>query len=468
MPVLNFLDNTLAVDSPAGQDKGRLENRTGELGSGYAAMQSVSQICLVGDGPVVLALAELLTSDRVSYKFTARILVDLFPSESAFLGDLKKQYQALQQQEESSIKGGRHSRRVRAEAGVSDTPAAFLSGLEAALNGSVPVEPRRVLLRQDVLVQNLEEFENDNSRELTQSFVLACSATAYGAFLDRMHPYLSEGSTVILLGAPLFAAYEFKYQLAKRCPGMQVNVLEMDEPFSVAVVQQAEGGVARYQTTPCSRANVAGATLNETRRSLWLASQLCPEIIPASGLIERALLDAQSVLRPVFLLSALFGARVDYLSDVSRLLNRANLSLLVEIEQELSALAQAVHSQPVDFARSLREEVDVRSEAQGPVCDVTLAEAIVSIAGRWFAGHAGLWSYPLAQQYLALYVGDYLVPLAQLGQLLGVKTDALNSVITLAGAVNGVDYQTAGRRLPGFGLSRQSVLDMTMSHGLGY
>lgn len=467
MPVLNFLDNTFAVDSPAGQDKSRLENRTGELASGSAGMQVMSQICLVGDGPVVLALAELLASDRVSYKFTTRILVDLFPVESTFLDNLKKQYQALQQQEESSIKGGRHSRRARAEAGA-DTPAAFLSGLEAVLNGSIPVDPRRVLLRENVLVQSLEEFENDNSRELTQSFVLACSATAYGAFLDCMYPHLSEGSTVILLGAPLFAAYEFKYQLAKRCPGMQVNVLEMDEPFSVAVVQQPDGAVARYLAAPCSRANVAGATLNETRRSLWLASQLCPEIIPASGLIERALLDAQSVLRPVFLLSALFGARVDYLSDVSRLLNRANLSLLVEIEQELSALAQAVHSQPVDFARSLREEVDVRSEAQGPVCDVTLAEAIVSIAGRWFAGHAGQWSYPLAQQYLALYVGDYLVPLAQLGQLLGVKTEALNSVITLAGAVNGVNYQSTGRRLPGFGLSRQSVLDMTMSHGLGY
>lgn len=430
-------------------------------------MQVMSQICLVGDGPVVLALAELLASDRVSYKFTTRILVDLFPAESTFLDGLKKQYQFLQQQEDASIKGGRHSRRARSEA-ASDTPAVFLSGLEAALNGSIPVDPRRVLLRENVLVQNLEEFENDNSRELTQSFVLACSATSYGAFLDRMHPHLSEGSTVILLGAPLFAAYEFKYQLAKRCPGMQVNVLEMDEPFSVALVQQPDGAVARYLAAPCSRANVAGATLNETRRSLWLASQLCPEIIPASGLIERALLDAQSVLRPVFLLSALFGARVDYLSDVSRLLNRANLSLLVEIEQELSALAQAVHSQPVDFARSLREEMDVRNEAQGPVCDVTLAEAIVSIAGRWFAGHAGQWSYPLAQQYLALYVGDYLVPLAQLGQLLGVKTEALNSVITLAGAVNGADYQSAGRRLPGFGLSRQSVLDMTMSHGLGY
>ncbi|MBX9940930.1 MAG: hypothetical protein K2Y32_16840 [Candidatus Obscuribacterales bacterium] len=445
-----------------------------------------AQVTIVGDQPSVLALAELLACERSSYRITARIITGLFEGQNK-LNSLRsvKRHLAARLNEEALEDAKRHSRSLSSWTGriglgglVSDgldNPTRVLSSLaEAAKSASgltadeqveQSIDALSVLRRENVLVQNLEEFEDDPGREYSQSFVFACSTSAYAASLDLLFPYITEGSTIILLGAPLFAALEFKHQLSLRAGRqIQVNVLEMDFPFA-AVSGETDTPI---KTVSCLRANVAAGSLNETRRSLWLASQLCNEVIPASGLIERALLDVHSILRPVFILSALLGGRVEALGDLSRLLNRANLSLIVQIEQELTALAQAVRCRPVDFAAALREEVDGR-ETQGPVCDVTLAEAIVSIGGTWFAAQKN-WSYSFAQETLSRYVGEFLAPLTQLGQMVGVRVPSIESLVVMAASVGATDLAGSVRQLDTntVGLPREALTDLALSRGLGF
>ncbi|MCA0316111.1 MAG: hypothetical protein LCH63_19990 [Candidatus Melainabacteria bacterium] len=444
-----------------------------------------AQVTIVGDQPSVLALAELLASEHSSYRITARIITGLFEGQSK-LNSLRavKRHLAARLNEEALEDAKRHSRSLSSWTGRIglggladglDSPARVLlsladaartaSGLAADEHIEQSIDAVSVLRRENVLVQNLEEFDDDPGRDYSQSFIFACSSSAYAASLDLLYPYITEGSTVILLGAPLFAALEFKHQLALRAGRqIQVNVLEMDFPFA-AVSGEIDTAI---KTVSCLRANVAAGSLNETRRSLWLASQLCSEVIPASGLIERALLDVHSILRPVFILSALLGGRVESLGDLSRLLNRANLSLIVQIEQELTALAQAVRCRPVDFAAALREEVDGR-ETQGPVCDVTLAEAIVSIGGTWFAAQKN-WSYSFAQETLSRYVGEFLVPLTQLGQMVGVRVPSIESMVVMAASVGASELAGSTRQLDTntVGLPREALTDLALSRGLGF
>ena len=57
-------------------------------------------------------------------------------------------------------------------------------------------------------------------------------------------------------------------------------------------------------------------------------------------------------------------------------------------------------------------------------------------------------------RYLGEDVPHLLVPLSELGRLGGVTTPAVDSVIYLAGVVNGVDYRVLGRSLERLGLAR--------------
>ena len=64
-------------------------------------------------------------------------------------------------------------------------------------------------------------------------------------------------------------------------------------------------------------------------------------------------------------------------------------------------------------------------------------------------------------RYVTEEVPFGLVPLSELGQLLGVPTPNIDSIITLASTVNGVDYRTEGRHLSTLGLAGVAPADLS-------
>jgi len=64
-------------------------------------------------------------------------------------------------------------------------------------------------------------------------------------------------------------------------------------------------------------------------------------------------------------------------------------------------------------------------------------------------------------RYVTEEVPFGLVPLSELGQLLGVPTPNIDSIITLASTVNGVDYRTEGRHLSTLGLAGVTPADLS-------
>ncbi|MBK7750093.1 MAG: hypothetical protein IPI39_22905 [Candidatus Obscuribacter sp.] len=431
-----------------------------------------AEVCIIGDGKAVFVIADLISKSQLAdgTPLKARIFADLGMQKSlnnaldylmpAGISDSLNPYLGPSDVKHTCddvvVKIKHHTRRKAMDARTAREKfmaSQLLTGLEAAATGNSFIDLIELLQRENVSVESFGA-----NHEFASAFVFACPATAYGAHLDRLAGAIGDGSTVILVGAPILAGLEFNHQLNLRRPGARVNVIEMDELYST-VVERPDGS---FFVTPARRVNIAGPTRNETRRAMWLASLLSRDLMPASGLIERGLLDAQSIVRPLFLLSAMLGAKIDALGDLSRLLNRANLAMLVDLEQELNHLALAAHCQPVDFARSLREEADLRGLAQGPVCDVTLAEALVTIAGKWFSGTS--WSYGQAQYFLSSYVAEHLVPLAQLARVFDLAVPVLDSVIQLASSVVGTDLVAVGRTFDAIGLvnvKRIDLLEMT-------
>lgn len=377
-------------------------------------------ICIIGDGIESLALACLLKSHNANLNpGSVRILSSVVPPHLE-VSSLAPQRQPLQSAEIV------HDHR-REE--FSETRNFKRSGYN------------------DVSSSNELAYTIDGAAGL----ILSCPASSYGAVLDRIAPAIADGATVALVGATAFAALEFEHELSARRKDLNVDILEVDALFS-RVHRTGSGievgGLRR-------RVNVAAISRNAARRGMWLASSLSTNLMPSSSILERALLDVESIVRPLFLLSALMGGRLDALSEISRLLNRSNLALLVELEQEMSRLAFASGCRLVDFARALREEIDAGSTyraADGPTCDVTLAEALVSIGGNWFSQVGTGWSYNLALGMLTAYVSEHLVLLAELSQIFAIDAPVLNSVIAMSSALAGYDLKANGRSMAKLGL----------------
>ncbi len=283
--------------------------------------------------------------------------------------------------------------------------------------------------------------------------VISGPATAYSAIARALAPSLEFGTTIALVGAPMLGALQFGMALKAAAPDLTTNIVELDWLFNHA--QSSPDGVAILGLR--RRVNLSGRTRNEIRRALPLACVVSPGLLPASNMLERGFLDAESVVRPVFALSALLGGKIEALGDLSNLLNRSNLAMLAELEQEISRLSFSYKCALADFGRALREEsyCQVNFEPGDMAhdhCDdlescheATLAEALIGISGEWFKGLN--WSHRMAQELLSCYVSDHLVLMSDLAHLAQVPTPVLDGVISISSAIVGFDLRNNARSL---------------------
>jgi len=292
--------------------------------------------------------------------------------------------------------------------------------------------------------------------------IVSGPATAYSAIVRALAPKLSYGTTIALVGAPLLGAWQFGMELKAAAPELEVttNIVELDWLFNHA--HSSPDGVAVLGMR--RRVNLSGRSRNEIRRALPFACVLSPGLLPASNMLERGFLDAESVVRPVFALSALLGGRTEALGDLSTLLNRSNLAMLAELEQEISRLSFSYKCALADFARALREEsycqvnfdpTVASGDELDPQCyEATLAEALIGISGEWFKGLN--WSHRMAQEVLSRYVSDHLVLMSDLAHLAKVPTPVLDGVISIASSLVGFDLRNKARSLTHLRLNQYS------------
>jgi hypothetical protein len=305
-----------------------------------------------------------------------------------------------------------------------------------------------------------KSFEPSESLEGVSQIILSCPATAYGAVTAKIAAFLYDGMTIALVGAPLFGAFQFDFCLRQHRPDLIVNIVELDDLFDHAE-RSGEGLALRGLRR---RVNISGRSRNETRRAMPLASALSPGLLPSSNLLERGLFDVDAMVRPVLVLSALLGGRIERLGNLGELLNRSNLGTLTEIERELSKLTFVYKASVVDFTRILREEARANSDFKPSKSDQPrtgtemLTEAVSAASASWFGGLT--WTYGLAQEVLSRYVGEQLVLISELGRKASIAMPVLDSVIDLATAVVGYDLRSQGRTLAHCGLQDAELADL--------
>src|SRR5579885_2380211 len=323
------------------------------VGQQLSASNSVAEICIIGDGAEGLALANIAAAHGVLIYADGNVCA--YPS----LEELQ----------------------------VRDYEVRERGAQVGSARGKTRIDLRNV--------DRIDDLQN------ADGFVIAASSTKYGALIEKIAPALRDGQTICLTNAPLGAALEFKHLLRKNNIKRQLNLIEVGRIFDNARV---ESGVLLISGLR-SRVSLCGLERNETRRGLPVATAVAGTIVPFSNVIERGLADAERILRPAILLSALLTG------EAQLSLSPATIRILKAIDKEIQGLSKAFKCVVPSFTRSLADFS--LSEGSALRHKPVSLEAAVKALGRGLLGLGGKTIGNPSEDKNAAYLNHYRTLLSQ-------------------------------------------------------
>lgn len=268
-------------------------------------------------------------------------------------------------------------------------------------------------------------------------------ANAHRYMATRVAPYLKDGQLIILHPGRTGGAFEFRQVLKEQ--GVQKEVMVGEAQTLIYACRNTNPAQVRIFGVKNS-VPVAALPGNQTVDLLKTIRPIFPQFVPGDNVVKTSLDNIGAVFHPA--LMVLNAARIEstrgdfqfYFEGITK----AVAQVLEKIDQERVAVAAALGFR----AMTAKEWLYVAYDAHGK----TLYDAIKNNAG-----YKGILApATVDHRYLWEDVPMSLVPLASLGDLLGVETPVVKHIIHLASLMNGCDYWAEGRTVEKMGLAKLS------------
>ncbi len=294
----------------------------------------------------------------------------------------------------------------------------------------------------------LERVSSDLAEVLDGASIVmvVVPASAHGELAEAIAPYLESGQVVILNPGRTLGAVEFAHRLRAAGGPPDVTVAETDT--FVFASRWLESGRSRIHQVK-RRVHLAALPATRTSEVLRLVRRTWPQFTAAASVLETGLSNIGAIFHPAPTLLNISrvesGPEFDhYHEGISPGVARA----LEALDAERLAVA-ASFSVPVLSARAWLKSV------YGTVGE-TLHNAIHNTAA-----YLGLKApTSLDHRYVFEEIPASLVPLAELARVAGGRAKTIESLITLAGAVTGIDWEARGRTLDAVGLGGMDAEDI--------
>lgn len=268
--------------------------------------------------------------------------------------------------------------------------------------------------------------------------MVAVPASAHADLARACAPHLTDGQAVLLNPGRTAGAIEFARALRDAGGPADVTVGEA-QSFLFASRVTGPGRARIYRIK--RRVPVAALPASRTGELLWRLAPLFPQFEAARWVWQTSLDNIGAMFHPAITL--LNAGRIEGCAPFEFYCGGVTPSVAQVIERLDAERLSVAHALGVR-ATSAR---DWLAEAYGAV-GATLCDAIR--ANPAYAGIAA--PATLAHRYVAEDVPTGLVPIASLGDLLGVPTPATDGLIELANSLHGRDYRSVGRTLERLGL----------------
>ncbi|MFB3890840.1 MAG: NAD/NADP octopine/nopaline dehydrogenase family protein [Phycisphaerae bacterium] len=272
-------------------------------------------------------------------------------------------------------------------------------------------------------------------------------ATAHRDIARIIAPHIKDGQTLVLNPGRTGGALEVARIIRQGNPNVRPYIAEAQTLLYAA--RATNPGQVRVFGVKNS---VPLATLPaySVTDVLPVIRKALPQFVPGDNVLKTSLDNIGAVFHPA--ITILNAARIEdthgdfeyYVEGVTPAVAR----VLEEIDKERVAVAAALGIR----ANTAREWLYLAYDAPGK----TLLDAM-----RANAGYAGIKAPgTMEHRYISEDVPCSLVPIASIGEMLGVRTPTIRSIIRLASAMHGVDYWAEGRTVERLGINGMSVKEI--------
>jgi opine dehydrogenase len=286
------------------------------------------------------------------------------------------------------------------------------------------------------------EVSFDPAEAARRAELLNLVVPAFGQrrFFEQLLPHLRDGQTLVVWAGD-FGSLELRELVRSRRPELELELVETNTlPYGTRLA--GPGQVHLPLLAP--RVLAAALPASNSQRTVSLLGELWPCVVPGSDVLSVALSNPNPIVHPPG--SLLNVGRIEYSGGDFNMyregITEAVTRVIRGVYQEVRSVALALGTDVERYEeRDFRTRVSIMGAAFEAPFDTV--GAIGDIAGP----------KSIHDRYITEDLPYGLVPVAGLGDRLGVDTPLIDSIVTLGSRVCERDFWSEGRTLAALGLA---------------
>ena len=292
------------------------------------------------------------------------------------------------------------------------------------------------------ITSNIEEAVRNS-----QLLMIVVPAFAHAEIAKNISPYLEDGQIIVLNPGRTFGAFEFRKVLSEA--GCEKDVI-VAETQTFIYASRSEGPAQAFIHRIKDAVPLAAFPATQTQIVLKALYPYYPQFIDGKTVLHTGLDNIGAIFHPTITLhnagwiEATGGDFEFYTQGVT-----PSIALVMEaIDRERIRIGNALGINLLTACDWLRLAYDSQGE--------NLFEAI-----RNQEGYRGISAPPTVNhRYINEDIPMSLVPMASLGQILGIRVRGMESIVRLASIIRKVNYWESGRTVERLGLSHQTMEEL--------
>lgn len=295
---------------------------------------------------------------------------------------------------------------------------------------------------------NLVSHRIEEAVEGADVIMVVVPATGHRFLAEVCAPCLKDGQIVVLNPGRTFGAIEFKQVLKER--GSTAEVIVSEAQTLIYASRATNPGQAKIFRIKNS-VPMACIPAYKIPDVLKIVRKAYPQFVPGTNVFRTSFDNIGAVFHPT--ITILNSGWIEDKIDFEFYIQGASPSIcrvLERIDAERVAVAAALGINSITAREWLYRAYDVTGK--------TLYEAMMANVG-----YRGILApNTLNVRYITEDIPMSLVPLASLGDMLGVPTPTIKSVIHLASMIHDTDYWAEGRTVGRLGIDGLSVRELRL------
>ena len=282
--------------------------------------------------------------------------------------------------------------------------------------------------------------------------IVAAPSLAHEYFAKSLAPHVSDGQLILLNPGHTGGSLHFAHLLRQADCRAKVKLCETVTLTYICRMPQPTRVEVYRRTTHLGCAAFPG---NDTDELVKEIQQVFPNVVPATNVLETGFSNINAIMHPAGMLGN------------AGWIEKSEGNFLYYREGGTPAIAawiEAVDKERLEIVKRLDlpalRFVDVFHQA-GLTSEAARASGSVYRAINESEPNKTIKAPPsLDHRYITEDVGYGLVPMAEIGKLLGVKTPVIDALITLASVVHHTDFRNEGLTLEKMGLAGVRAEDL--------